>query len=291
MDRFDRIKGVMFGIACGDALGATLEFFDLDENHVVLTEIVGGGIFNLEPGEVTDDTDMTLCVAKGILSNPENPINEIGSEWIKWYKANPIDVGNIIRIVINNYLNEKNWKVATKMAHDELDGESAGNGSLMRTAPISFYKDMEDVEKWSIEVSKMTHYDSLADEACLIYNKILYRLMNGEDKDKVIMSEIKDTKYVDILKFEKYNLKPTGFVVDTLECVLWCCLTEDSFKDIVVKAANLGGDADTIAAIAGGIAGAYYGYDSIPDSWKDKIIIKDKLMKVCENFKKDVNFS
>ncbi len=291
MNRIDRIKGTLFGVACGDALGATLEFSQLQENHVQLTEIVGGGVFNLKPGTVTDDTDMTIAVAEGLLSNPLDPIEEIGNNWVKWYNSEPFDIGNSVRLAIENYLIEHNWRVASAIAHYQMNGKSAGNGSLMRTAPISFYKNMEDVVKWSKKISKMTHYDKLAEEACVIYNKILYRLMNGEDKNRVILDEIKNTPYVNVLKMDENSLRPTGYVVDTLECVLWSCLVKDSFEDIVVTTANLCGDADTIAAIAGGLAGCYYGVNNIPDRWLNKILIKNKINNICESFMKDVNFN
>ena len=123
----DRIKGGLFGVAVGDALGATTEFMSAEEvreRYGKVTDIMGGGYFDLLPGEVTDDTAMTIAVAKGIIRNKENPIAEIGEEFLKWYKTNPPDVGIIIRTVLRRY--QGDWFAAAVQACEELGGRCAG---------------------------------------------------------------------------------------------------------------------------------------------------------------------
>ena len=291
MNRENRMAGVLFGVACGDAFGAALEFTTLKKNHKMVTDIIGGGVFGLKPGEITDDTEMTLMVAEGILENSENPINAIGDKFIKWADNLPKDVGIICCEAIDNFRICKDWMLASKMAHQNMNGLSAGNGTLMRTAPIAFYKNYDEMIKQTKDISKMTHWDDKASDACVIYNKIIYRLLNGEDKDKSILNEIQNTPYVNVLKMEKSDLKPTGYVVDTFNCVLWCCLVNNNFKDTIIEIANLCGDADTTAAIAGGLMGAAYGLEGIPIEWINKILIKDDINDLLNKFNSNEKFN
>ncbi len=129
---FDRMKGGLYGVAVGDALGGTTEFMsakEVEAKHGYLTEIIGGGVWSLEPGEVTDDTMMTLCVAEGILEHPKEPMEAIGRRFMAWYGSRPKDIGNIIRHVFEKY--EGDWFEAAFVAHMDM-GQSGGNGSLMR---------------------------------------------------------------------------------------------------------------------------------------------------------------
>ncbi len=181
----DQIKGGLFGVAIGDALGGTTEFMserEIKNKYGQLTDIIGGGVWQLKQGEVTDDTAMTLCVAKGIMASPDDPIAHIGEEFLKWYNQKPKDVGIIISQVMRTY--KGNWEEAAKDVHHQLSGKSAGNGSLMRCLPIPLvYPDRKEMEELTVRHSKMTHYDDLAAEACLIYNRIVSRFLNGDNKE------------------------------------------------------------------------------------------------------------
>ncbi|WP_232223950.1 ADP-ribosylglycohydrolase family protein [Anoxybacteroides tepidamans] len=249
----DKIKGGLFGLAIGDAMGATTEFMNAMEIQIKygkVTNIIGGGWLNLPLGEVTDDTAMTVAVAKGVIKNKENPISEIGEEFLKWYAANPPDVGNIIRTVLSLY--DGNWFAAAAQACQNLGGRCAGNGSLMRCLPIALaYADQNKMEEVTYLHSKMTHDDDEAAEACLIYNRIALRVLNGESLYAAIENEITGTIYEAILK-HKPDCPPSGYVVHTMNWVLHWLLRYDSFEDVVIGAVNMGGDSDTIAAIAGG---------------------------------------
>jgi len=282
MDLLNRIRGGLFGVAIGDALGGTTEFLTRSEIKYLYgqhTEIIGGGVWNLEPGEVTDDTMMTLCVAEGILANPADPMDEIGKRFLAWFGTKPKDVGNIIRHVLSTV--EGNWLEASFLAHMDL-GQSAGNGSLMRCLPVALcYPNIQELERVSRFQSKMTHYDERCNQACEIYNRIVFQILNhNADMREAIENEIKHTEYEEMLHAEP-NCEPSGFVVHTFRWVLHILLNSASFEEVVQKAANLGGDTDTIAAIAGGLAGVYYGYDGIPGSYANQIIIKDQLHDVC----------
>jgi ADP-ribosyl-[dinitrogen reductase] hydrolase len=281
----NKIKGALFGVAIGDALGGTTEFLTKEEikkKYGQVKEIVGGGCWNLQKGETTDDTAMTLAVAKGILKNPENPIDAIGEEFLQWFATDPVDVGNIIRTVLSIY--QGNWFNTAKKAHFHFLGErSAGNGSLMRCLPIVLaYNDIEIMEAFTRKQSKMTHYDSMADEACVIYNRIAFHVLQGKELKAAIKEEIVGTIYESVLKGEKPTCNPDGYVVNTMKWVLYWLLTSDSFEEVVIGAANEGYDTDTVAAIAGGLAGLASGYDGLPEKFKNVLIQKEELIQISE---------
>ncbi|MWC27718.1 ADP-ribosyl-[dinitrogen reductase] hydrolase [Paenibacillus sp. MMS18-CY102] len=278
----DRIKGGLYGVAVGDALGGTTEFMSMKEVKAAygyLTEMIGGGVWQLEPGEVTDDTMMTLCVAEGILEQPEHPVEAIGERFLAWYKTNPKDIGNIIRAVFQKY--DGNWFEAAILTDQDI-GQSGGNGSLMRCLPVALaYANWKEAERVTRMQSRMTHYDERCDEACVIYNRIAFRLLGGEPLQPAIEQELIGTDYEDLLGNEP-NCEPSGFVVHTFRWVAHILLTSTDFSDAVQRAANLGGDSDTIGAIVGGLAGIYYGYGQIPQAYAGKILIRERLDEVAE---------
>lgn len=289
MNKLARIKGGFFGVACGDALGGTLEFLNKNEavkKYGYLTEIIGGGVWELTPGEVTDDTNMTIAVAKGILKDPENPIEKIGQFFLELYKSNPKDIGNTVKIALTQYEIYNNWEAASKKTNDILCGKTAGNGTLMRCIPIPlYYNDIERIKKISREQSLMTHYDDQAAEACEIYNAIIHEYLNGEEKLSIMKKLIGDHRlYKDVFEMTKDSLKPSGYVVETLICALWCFLNTNTFKDAVCEAVNLCGDSDTVGAITGGLAGVYYGFEAIPDNWKNTLLDRDELSYIAKKF-------
>lgn len=281
----NKFKGALIGLAVGDALGATTEFMlekEVKKQYGYLNEIIGKGWLNLEPGEITDDTQMTLCVANGILKNYNDPIESIGKEFIKWYESDPKDVGLSTTHSISNYFILNDWKKASNQSHKTL-GKSAGNGSLMRCLPVALaYSDLNKMKKITIEQSEMTHYDKLAAEACVINNIIATKIIEGIDLKQSIKSSIKNTKYESVIT-EDLNSVPDGYVVNTFSWVLKTLYETDNFNDVVEILTNLGEDSDTTAAIAGGLAGLYYGYDSIDDKYKNKILLKNEIEKIAES--------
>ena len=287
MKKYSRILGGLFGVACGDALGGTLEFFTQAEGkkkYGYLKDIIGGGCWNLDVGEVTDDTMMTIAVAEGILDNLENPINSIGEEFIEWYLSKPKDVGNIINIALSDYIQNNDWSRTAKFAHDYCSGMSAGNGSLMRCIPVALiYEDRNKMIEISEKQSKLTHLDEKATRACVFYNKLVDKYLDNASKIPTIREIINEyPEYNIVFEISKEELNPSGYVLDTMICSLWCFINTTTFEDAVCEAVNLCGDADTIGAITGGIAGVYYGFDNIPERWKDKILVKDKLIEIAE---------
>lgn len=279
----NKIKGGLFGVAIGDALGVAVEFMSQEEikkKHGKITEILGGGVFGFQKGEVSDDTDMTLCVAKGILKNPHLPLKDIGEEFMAWRNTIPKDMGNTVSTSFKFYDIVKNWEKAAQMAHDFVGGRSAGNGTLMRAIPVVLaYSDIKTVEDISLKQSKMTHVDALASEACVLYNRIAHRLLLGEELKSVISDETKGTIYEHVL-IEKPTCNADGFVVHTLQWVLYTLLHTASFEEAVQYAVNLGHDTDTVGAITGGLAGVYYGYDALPVRYVNELHIQEELERI-----------
>jgi len=278
---FNRIKGGLYGVAVGDALGGTTEFMhpqEIKAQYGYLTEIIGGGVWQLEPGEVTDDTMMTLCVAEGILENRVDPKDPIGRRFLAWYHTKPKDIGNTIRHVFKIYVGD--WFEAAFLSDMDL-GQSGGNGSLMRCLPVALaYTDLHDIERLSRMQSKMTHYDEQCSEACVIYNRIAHRLLQGEALKDAILSEVSGTEYEAFIK-KAPDCEASGYVVHTFRWVLHILLHASSFSEVVQQAANLGNDSDTIGAIAGGLAGIHWGYREIPSTYSDAILINERLNDIA----------
>lgn len=278
----NRILGGLFGVAVGDALGGTTEFMsqaEIRRKHGWLEEIVGGGVWQLDAGEITDDTAMTIAVARGIVKSPKDPIEAIGDYFMEWKATHPKDIGNIIRTVFDLY--EGSWPEAARRAGVLLNGKTAGNGTLMRCLPVALaYKDAAAMEEVTRRQSEMTHKDPLAAEACLMYNRIAARLLQGEQLDAAIHAEVSGTRYDQLLNGSSPVTPPDGFVVHTMEWVVHHLLAAESFGDVVQRAANKGGDSDTIGAIAGGLAGIYWGYDGIPSKYAEKILLRQELMEL-----------
>lgn len=280
----DKIKGALYGVAIGDALGAPLEFMSREQiarKHGRVTEMVGGGWLSVEPGEITDDTQMTLAVAEGIAEDPRDPIKEIGKRFINWIMSGPKDVGNTCSLSIRGAIlhghqeapGEDEWFKASKYTSAINGGRSGGNGALMRTAyPGLYYNTLDEAIRITEKAAKMTHWDDLSTLACNLYTEMIYLLTKGGNKaqGKEVITHVIETNRLAMAYFileAGEGLNPTGYVVDSFKCALHSIFKTDSFEEAIIDAANLGGDADTIAAITGGLAGAIYGYNEIPQRW------------------------
>lgn len=297
MDDVNRIRGGLYGLAVGDALGATVEFMSTPEikaRYGVLQDIVGGGWLHLRSGDWTDDTEMMLAVAEGIIQDPSEPVEHIGEAFLRWRATNPPDIGSTIRAVFNTYDRLKDWHRAAEQIH-MYSGKTAGNGALMRTLPLAFvYRDAADLYIRCMEIARMTHWDPEAGLTCFLYCLTAQGLLEGWGfiyaydnalamLQKVVtpgeMGEVAkklSDRLGRVTSWPEQALKPTGYTVDTLACALWCAANSETFEQAVVKAVNLGGDADTIGAVTGGLAGVMYGYEDIPARWTAKFSISQR---------------
>jgi ADP-ribosyl-[dinitrogen reductase] hydrolase len=261
----DRGRAALFGVAVGDALGATTEFMtpaQIRERIGVHREITGGGWLDLLPGQVTDDTEMTLCVARGIVQARGWNLAAIADRFARWLSGNPVDVGATCRRGIEKYVEKGRLEAPP-------DERGAGNGAAMRVAPVALYTlgDEELLSRLAVEQARITHHHPLSDAACVSVGTMIQRCLLGVPlRDVRGAAEELAARHPEF-RFEGYEGEASGYVVDTLRTVFEAFFSTDSFEECVVKAVNRGGDADTTGAIAGAIAGARYGLDAIPRRW------------------------
>lgn len=276
----DRIAGAMFGVAVGDALGGPVEFMsagEINAEYGHVSTMKGGGWLGLHPGEVTDDTQMTLCVAEGIVENPAAPIEAVGRRFIEWADSGPKDIGatcalSILRAKLaagGNVPTAAMWAEAGKR-----EGRPAeGNGALMRTVyPGLYYEDVNIATTRAKSIAMMTHNGPESADACVLYTAMINYLTDtarpeGITARQVLMAYTHGTPYQ--AAAEAVAVEPTmgGYVVDSMTVAIASLASTRSFRDAVEAAVNAGGDADTNAAITGGLAGAWYGFDAIPEEW------------------------
>ncbi|SDO23308.1 ADP-ribosylglycohydrolase family protein [Alkalicoccus daliensis] len=277
----DRIKGALFGHAIGDALGGTTEFMtekEVQEKFGRVSTFLGGGKWRLKPGETTDDTAMTLALARGIISNPEDPVQEIADQFINWLNSEPKDIGMRIHYALSYLKNGEKIENAAEFAQHDLGGSGEGNGSLMRCLPISLYCiEEEKVAAISEAQSQITHASDVASEACVLYNLVGYDIMcKGIPLKEALTERITGTRYEQSL-YKVPDVYPTKNVVHTFSWVIYVLMQSDSYLEVVQTLANKGNDADTTAAIAGGLSGLDAGYRKLPQSMAEQLLKREEI--------------
>lgn len=308
MKKLETIKGVIFGHAVADALGVPVEFQSreqLRKNPVI--DMREFGTHNQPMGTWSDDTSMTLCTLESIAEKCEIDESDIMKRFGWWLESNYLtphgklfDVGYTTQNAIWQYL------YGDKYPYGASDERSNGNGSLMRIIPpilFHHFKKQSPVKRRDDihNLSMLTHAHERSIVACGIYDFVLEELLKSPTKKSIknglanawscycLTSEIKSYSRLLSFDFEKQGeneIKSSGYVVDTLESAIWCLLNTESYEECVLKAVNLGEDTDTVGAVAGGLAGALYGYDAIPKKWLDVLVKKDLIEKICSDFAK-----
>ncbi len=289
-DDINRFRGALLGTAIGDALGTTLEFkapgtFD----HI--NDIIGGGPFSLKAGEWTDDTSMMYCLAHSLVRKNGFDLKDQIDLYCRWWKdgvfsvnGKCFDIGNTVQDALSRYIRSGNPKSG------DIDPMSAGNGSLMRLTPIpiAFYNSFEDAVSYGGLSSVTTHGTLEAVDACRYFSGLVWGALHGVSKEELlngIYTPIKGywednplcTSITDIVNRAEYKTKKaseiraSGYVIYSLEAVLWAFWQTSDFEQGALAAVNLGEDADTTGAIFGQLAGAYYGERVLPFKWVKKV--------------------
>ncbi|USD20644.1 ADP-ribosylglycohydrolase family protein [Microbulbifer variabilis] len=285
----DRYRGCLLGLAIGDALGTTLEFGARPDKED-LTEIVGGGPFKLKPGQWTDDTSMALCLAYSLLDKKSFDARNQMELYLAWWKdglfsstGSCFDIGNATARALSKF--SETGQEFSGSDHER----SAGNGSLMRLAPVPlFFASLpQDGIRMAGESSKTTHPAIECVDSCRYFSALILGALYGETKD-VLLSEgyapvngywgfhplcekVNKIALGSYKKKTRDEILSSGYVIDSLEAALWAFYNTSNFEDGLVKAVNLGGDSDTIGAIYGQLAGAFYGESKIPFHFIKKI--------------------
>jgi ADP-ribosyl-[dinitrogen reductase] hydrolase len=266
----DRAIASFLGAAIGDALGATTEFMtpaEIRERHGVHREIRGGGWLRLKPGCVTDDTDMALCIARAILEKEAFDLRAIADRFAAWLKGSPPDVGATCRKGIRDYM----LKGQLETPFNEWD---AGNGALMRMTPAALFSLGDDalMAMAVIAQARLTHHHPLSDAACLCAGRMVQLAIRGEGRSRLRQEADALVAAHPKFDFSHYSGEAGGYVVHTVQTVFHFFFGTRSFEECLVGVVNQGGDADTTGAIAGMIAGAYYGRAGIPDRWRNALV-------------------
>ncbi len=265
----ERALGAYLGFAVGDALGATVEFMtrgEIEQKYRLHRKMIGGGWLHLAPGQITDDTEMSLALGRSLVRKGGFDAVDVCDEFAAWLKSGPVDIGNTCRRGIRRYITNG----STEGTYCEGD---AGNGAAMRNLPVSLATlgRPDLLEAWSLTQAHVTHNHPLSDDATLALGGMTQALVLGQG-----MREARDVarRLVETHKtfrFETYRGQSTAYVVDTMQTVLHFYFLTDSFRSCLLEVVNQGGDADTTGAIAGMLAGATYGVQDIPPAWLNKL--------------------
>lgn len=312
-DEQQKLFGGIFGFILGDAMGVPVEFTSRQERIIdPVKEIRAYGTYHQPYGTWSDDTSLLLCLIQNIIDGYS--LDELSKLFIKYYKTGYLtpygkvfDIGIATRDAINKMIN--GIKPESCVGNSELDN---GNGSLMRILPLAYYlNNMSPVRQREIieEVSSLTHGHKRTKLACILYTEIAIYLIKGcgkEDAYKKAIDFIQENcseDYKDelinyrrilsgdILHVDVNDIKSSGYVVDTLEAVIWSFITTENYTEAILKAINFGGDTDTIAAITGGLAGIFYGFSGVPNNWIQYLARKTEVYEMLIKFEEVINLS
>lgn len=291
-----RARGCLLGLAIGDVLGTTLEF-TRPGHFEPIEDMVGGGPFGLPPGAWTDDTSMALCLAESFVTCREFDAGDQMKRYLRWaneghYSATGhcFDIGATVSQALRRF--ERN---PSNPYAGSTDPRTAGNGSLMRLAPvpIAYHGYAGLTVRLAGESSRTTHGAPEAVDACRYFGWLLHLALAGAEKEAVLNAALPDVlrglapKVLDIAAGSYRDktadeIRASGYVIHTLEAALWAFHRTDNFRDGALLAVNLGEDADTTGAVYGQIAGAYYGEEGIPAEWREKIAMAPTILALAE---------
>ena len=289
-----RYRGCLLGLAAGDALGTTVEFCT-PGSFPPLTDIIGGGPFSLKPGEWTDDTSMALCLAESlVVKGGHDPAHQLET-YCRWWKDGHLsvkgrcfDIGMQTRGSLAHFWESKQYSPAP-------DGNSSGNGGIMRLGPVPmrFAGDPAEAIRLAGESSRTTHGSRECVDACRYMAGIIVGALDGRPKAELLSAgfspvpglweKVPLAPKINAIANGSFKLKDppqivgAGYVVDSLEAALWAFDRTDNFRDGALRAANLGDDADTTGAVYGQIAGAFYGEEGIPAEWRAKLAMRELI--------------
>ena len=309
---FKFIEGAILGFATADAMGVPVEFSSREERRRdPVYEMRGDGAHGQPAGTWSDDTSMTLCMIHSIIEKGIDYEDQMSrfADWLQngayTARGDVFDIGRTTLRSIMNYLRGK-----PALESGDASDAACGNGSLMRIMPLAFYLEGK-YGNWQLDdrtaeiihkASDCTHANRRCEMACGIYCSIIFQMCSGGNLRNAVMGglipalfyyrdhpDYKDlyNEFEPIQKIATWtedDIKSGGYVVDTLKAALWCVLTTESYADCVIKAVNLGSDTDTTAAVAGALAGMWYGANTIPVNWTDALAKCDEIRKLSTRF-------
>jgi ADP-ribosyl-[dinitrogen reductase] hydrolase len=286
----DRFRGALLGLACGDAVGTAVEFESRGEFEPV-SDMVGGGCFDLEPGQWTDDTSMALCMAESLIEQGGFDARDQLERYCRWYRQGYLsstgecfDIGGTVRPALEAF-----GRTGQIEAAKPKDGRGEGNGSIMRLAPAVLwaFPDRHTTRRLARASSKTTHSAAVPVAACEILGLVMRAALLGAPKDEVLLQAEKHLREYpatlhgivrgEYRKKAEPEVSGLGWAVTTLEAALWAFARTDSFEEAILDVVNLGDDADSTGAVTGQIAGAFYGRSAIPNAWLERVWWHDQI--------------
>jgi ADP-ribosyl-[dinitrogen reductase] hydrolase len=285
----DRAQGALLGLAVGDALGGPVEFLSPAEirarHRGRLDEYVGGGWLSLLPGQGTDDTGMALALARSAATSVGYVPRRALTAYLEWIRSDPADVGNSIRAALEGMEAGVPSAVATEAFHRRT-GQSAGNGSLMRVAPVALrYLRNADCRAWASRAdSKLTHFDDHTADACVWLCDAIAALVDGVDAGELVPPPGLESEWAITREHaaEAATGPVAGYVGTALGISSVALKEAPSFEEGLVWAINLGGDADTNGAVAGALLGARFGARAIPSRWLEGLAVREEATVLAE---------
>ncbi|MBP5975222.1 ADP-ribosylglycohydrolase family protein [Brasilonema sp. CT11] len=314
-DKYNLVLSGLLGLCVGDALGVPVEFESrarLEANPV--SEMRGYGTYQQSPGTWSDDSSMTFCTCEALIAkcfaapHPETLLEATATNFLKWFEdgywaahGKAFDIGNTTLVALTRF--QKSRSIDNCGCTEE---NSNGNGSLMRILPLVFlhkHMDLMQLLDLTHRMSALTHAHPRAQMACGIYVMIAKSLLEGVDALTAYSVAVRQARMIyakepfinelphfamvlsgSIHQLSRQEIQSTGYVIHSLEAALWCLLNRVNYQQVVLQAVNLGSDTDTIAAIAGGLAGLQHGYEMIPVEWRNAIARKDDIGDLARRF-------
>lgn len=264
----ERVRGAYLGLAVGDALGATVEFMtprEIKGQYGQHDSVRGGGWLRLKRGQVTDDTAMALALGDAILQQGKVDAVAIAKSFDQWFRQKPVDIGNTVRRGLVHFRSSG----IPVVPYNEKD---AGNGACMRCLPIALFSYGQPPSRMRADSKRqahITHNNELSDAGCESIIEMIQSALSGEDKSDMLKGPVAFL----IKRFPQFVFRmhrrenPSPFIVETLQVVLQAFFDSNDFEACLIETVNRGGDADTTGAIAGMLAGSYYGLSGIPEKW------------------------
>ena len=287
-----KIYNGLLGLVVGDAMGVPVEFNPRDSFKV--TDMTGYGTYDLPAGSWSDDSSMMLATVESIARLGKIDTDDIMKNFVRWVNdgeftpyGEMFDIGRATRNAIQRYV----AGIPAEQCGGTAEWDN-GNGSLMRILPLAFTDcDYETVNA----VSSLTHAHEISKAACRVYVYVARQLLQGKTLEEIYKCfGMKQSMFdrLPLLKdLTRDEIKSTGYVVDTLEAALWCNLKSSSYRECILLAVNLGDDTDTVAAVAGGLAGIIYGVggeQGIPEEWIKQMARNEWIAELCGKFEKSL---
>ena len=300
----ERFQGCLLGLAAGDALGTALEF-QQPGTFRPIADMIGGGPFVLSPGQWTDDTSMALCLAASLIECSGFDAADQMRRYVRWADEGYLsstgecfDIGNTVSNALWHF------RRTGEPFAGSTDPRTAGNGSLMRLAPVAMFyaEDAREAMRHAAESSRTTHGAREAVDACRYFAGLLVAALAGTDKDTLLQSGFSPVEGIwnseplaekvavvaggSFKRREPPDIRGTGYVVESLEAALWAFHSTETFREGALAAVNLGDDADTTGAIYGQIAGAHYGAAAIPRNWRERLTMGVEISRVADQLRR-----